>query len=66
MIQVRRLGHATFGTPDIDKQIDYWTNIMGMVVADRTKDRVFLATKFGHETVALVPGAAGELKRPSF
>ena len=66
MIQVRRLGHATFGTPDIERQVEYWSNVMGMVVTDRTRDRVVLATKYGHEAVALVKGQAGELKRLSF
>lgn len=66
MIQVRRLGHATFSTPDIERQVDYWSNVMGMVVTDRTKDRVMLATTFGHEAIALVPGPAGLLKRLSF
>ena len=66
MIQVRRLGHATFGTPDIDKQVDYWANVLGHVVVDRTPKRVFLATQYGHETIALEQGEAGQLKRLSF
>ncbi|MGE0629495.1 MAG: VOC family protein [Hyphomicrobiaceae bacterium] len=66
MIQVRRLGHATFTTPDIERQVDYWTNVMGMVVTDRTPSRVFLATQYGHEAIALEKGEAGYLKRLSF
>ena len=66
MIQVRRLGHATFGTPDIERQAEYWCNIMGLVVADKAKGRMILATKSGHEAVALEAGAPGELKRLSF
>jgi catechol-2,3-dioxygenase len=66
MIQVRRLGHATFGTPDIERQADYWSNIMGLVVAHRSKTQVVLATKYGHEAITLEPGAAGELKRLAF
>lgn len=66
MIQVRRLGHATFSTPDIERQVDYWSNVMGLVVTDRTKDRVMLATKYGHEAIGLVRGEPGQLKRLSF
>ncbi len=54
MIQVRRLGHATFTTSDIEREVDYWTNIMGLAVIDRTPDRVFLGTQYGHEAIALV------------
>jgi len=66
MIQVRRLGHATFGTPDLERHADYWCNIMGLVVADKSRNRVLLSTKYGHEAIALEPGAAGQLKRLSF
>ena len=66
MIQVRRLGHATFSTGDMAREIDYWSNILGLVVTDKSKDRVFMATKHGHEVVTLVPGPAGELKRLAF
>ena len=45
MIKVRRIGHATFETPDIDKQIEHFTQVTGLVVAAREKDRALLATK---------------------
>ena len=66
MIQARRLGHATFSTPDMERQLDYWSNILGFVVAHRAKDRIDLATKFGHETITLVPGPPAILQRLSF
>ncbi len=53
MIQVKRLGHATFTTPDLDRQIDYWTQVIGLSVVERGKDHCFLATKLGHESIAL-------------
>ena len=30
MIQVRRLGHATLTTPDLDRQIAYYTEVVGL------------------------------------
>ena len=33
MIKVRRIGHATFETPDLDKQIEHYTQVTGLVVA---------------------------------
>lgn len=56
MIDVKRLGHATLATPDIERQVDYWTAVMGLRVVDRSKDRVLLATKLGQEALALEPG----------
>ncbi len=47
MIKPRRIGHATFETADLDKQIDYWTEVAGLVLAEREKSRAFLATKTG-------------------
>ncbi len=66
MIQVRRLGHATFSTENIERETEYWSHIMGFVVSDRTKDRVFLSTKYGQEAIALVKGQPGWLQRLSF
>jgi catechol 2,3-dioxygenase-like lactoylglutathione lyase family enzyme len=53
MIKPRRVGHATFETTDIEKQIAYWTDIAGLVLAEREKNRAFLATKTGLLVVQL-------------
>ena len=37
MIKPRRIGHATFETPDLQKMIDYYTQVMGLVLAEREK-----------------------------
>ena len=66
MISVKRLGHATLATPDIERQADYWTTVMGLRVVDRSKDGVLLATKLGQEAIALEPGPEASLTRLSF
>jgi catechol-2,3-dioxygenase len=66
MIQVRRLGHATLATPDIDRQVDYYGRVLGFGVIERSKDRAFLASKQGLEAIELIRGEPGELKRLSF
>jgi catechol 2,3-dioxygenase-like lactoylglutathione lyase family enzyme len=58
MIQVRRLGHATLATPDLEKQVDYWTSVIGLKLVDRGKDHAHLATKLGQEAIALERGAS--------
>ena len=32
MIKVRRIGHATFDTTDLDKQVDYYTQVTGLAL----------------------------------
>ena len=43
MIQVRRLGHVTLTTPDIERQIAYYTEVVGLTLVERAKDRAFLS-----------------------
>ncbi len=66
MIKVKRLGHATLSTPDIEGQTDYYSNMLGLSVIERSKDRVFLGSKQGLEAIELVRGPPGELQRLSF
>src|SRR5947209_2133043 len=66
MLGVRRLGHATLATPDIARQVDYWTDVMGLQVVSRGKDNLVLATKLGQEAIVLEQGAESQLKGLSF
>ena len=66
MIQVCRLGHATLTTPDLDRQIAYYTQVVGLTLVAREGNRVFLATKQGLEAIALEPGAPNALSRLAF
>ncbi|MEA2938964.1 MAG: hypothetical protein QOC56_2468, partial [Alphaproteobacteria bacterium] len=63
MIKVKRLGHATLSTPDIDAMVDYYGRLLGLSVIDRSKDRVFLGSKQGLEAIELVKGEPNDLKR---
>jgi catechol 2,3-dioxygenase-like lactoylglutathione lyase family enzyme len=53
MIKPRRIEHATFETPDLEKAIAYYTQTMGLVLAAREKERAFLASKIGLLTIVL-------------
>jgi len=66
MVEVHRLGYANLVTPDIEKQVDYWTRVIGLQIIDRSVNQVFLATKLGLEAIALEQGAASHLNRISF
>ena len=66
MIQVRRLGHATLTTPNIDRAIEYYNEVIGLNVVTRDKKSAVLATKVGLEAIGLVEGPEAGLARLSF
>jgi len=63
---IHRLGHATFTTPDLERQVAYYSDVLGLSVIERDAKRAFLATKGGLEAIALEQGPAVELTRLSF
>jgi catechol 2,3-dioxygenase-like lactoylglutathione lyase family enzyme len=56
MVKPRRIGHATFETRDLEKMIDYYTNVVGLVLVEREKDRAFLVTQIGLLAIQLNKG----------
>jgi catechol 2,3-dioxygenase-like lactoylglutathione lyase family enzyme len=66
MIKVTRIGHATFETPDLQRAIDYYTQVTDLVLAQREKNRAFLATKLGDLVVQLEQGSQSRCARISF
>jgi catechol 2,3-dioxygenase-like lactoylglutathione lyase family enzyme len=66
MIKAKRFGHVTFETPDVDHQIAYFTEIAGLVLAERVNGRAYLATKLGHLVVQLEAGEAARCARLAF
>ena len=66
MISVKRFGHVTFETPDIERQIDYFTRVAGLVLAGRENGRAYLATKVGDLVVQLEKGDASRCARLAF
>src|ERR671929_91041 len=51
MIQVRRLGHATLTTPDLDRAIEYYVEIVGLTLSARERGRAVLASRQGLEAI---------------
>ena len=60
--QVRRVGHVTLTTPDIAKQVEYYTNVLGLTLVDQTTKRAILAAPSGQEAVVLELGDAAHCK----
>ena len=66
MIKILRAGHATFTTPDVDRQVEYYSDLLGLIATERDKNRAFLATRTGLEAISLERGDKVELTRLSF
>ncbi len=65
MLEIKRAGHSTLTTPDLEKTLDHFTRIIGLSVAAREKNRVILATKSGLEAIVLEQGSMVDAPRLS-
>src|SRR5918998_1745395 len=66
MVQVRRLGHATLTTPDLERGVSYYADILGLSVYEKSGKRAVLGTRTGFEAIELEQGEGMSLKRLSF
>ena len=66
MIRVKKIAHASYEVPDVEQQADYYSNILGMTVAAKEKDAVFLANTVDHHSVVLRKGAQAGCSRVAF
>ncbi|MGE0627889.1 MAG: VOC family protein [Hyphomicrobiaceae bacterium] len=53
MTAAKRIGHATFRTPDIDRQVAYYQNVIGLQVAARDARRAYLTSRVGQLSIVL-------------
>lgn len=53
MIRVRRIAHASFETPDLQKQVEYYETVMGLSVTYQDKKVAYLASVLDHHSVAI-------------
>jgi catechol 2,3-dioxygenase-like lactoylglutathione lyase family enzyme len=61
MIKVKRLRHATFTTPNIEAQLDYYQSIIGLGLIARGDGRVVLGNDSDELTLVLERGPAAQL-----
>ena len=66
MIRVKRIAHASFETPDIERQVAYYTGILGLTLAARDRDTVYLSCGRGEPAVILRRGAHATCTRLAF
>ena len=66
MIKVKRISHATFETPDLERQIDYYTGVVGLVPLSKDSDQVLFVSRLGDLSVIVQRGAAPKLTKIAF
>ena len=66
MHRIRRIAHATFETPDVACLADYYENVLGLTVTERSADGVYLASVLDHHSIVLRKGDAPACRRLSF
>ena len=59
-------GATTLTTPDLARQVAYYTEVVGLTLVERDSRRAILATRQGLEAIALEPGAPNALARLAF
>jgi len=54
-VKVKKIGHVVFRVKDVERSTNFWTEIMGFRVSDRSEiGMVFLRYGSDHHTIALV------------
>jgi catechol 2,3-dioxygenase-like lactoylglutathione lyase family enzyme len=66
MIQVRKIAHATYEMPELDKQVEYYTDILGLTLTAKEKDAAYLANTVDHHAVVLRRGSVVKCTRIGF
>jgi catechol 2,3-dioxygenase-like lactoylglutathione lyase family enzyme len=66
MIRVRKIAHAAYEMPDVDKQLEYYTEILGLSLVERDSNAVYLANSIDHHAVVLRRGSQARCVRIGF
>ena len=66
MIQAKRLGHVAFTTTDLAPAIDYYTQVVGLVLTSRDQHQAYLSTKLGQLAVELNVGSEARCEKLTF
>jgi catechol 2,3-dioxygenase len=63
----RRLGHVLLFTPDMTRQVDFYTRVLGLKLSDRSGDIIaFMRCTTDHHNVALLTSSAPGFHHGSF
>src|SRR4030095_17036622 len=66
MIGVKKISHASYETPDLERQIAYYTDILGLSLIAKDKEASYLANTVEHHSVILRRGSDARCTRIGF
>ena len=66
MIRVRKIAHASYEMPDLEKQVEYYTDVLGLTLTTKEKDAAYLANTVDHHAVVLRRGPDAKCVRIGF
>ena len=66
IVRAKKIAHATYETPDLDQQTEYYTDILGLNLIAKEKDAAYLASTLDHHSVVLRKGGAAQCVRLGF
>ena len=59
MFKVLKIGHVEFEVRNLSRMTDYYSEVMGLTVTDKTADAAYLSTVIDHHSVILRQGSEG-------
>jgi catechol 2,3-dioxygenase-like lactoylglutathione lyase family enzyme len=62
----RKISHASYETPDLDKQAEYYTDVLGLTLVAKERDAIYLANASDHHFVILRQGSQPKCTRIGF
>ena len=66
MIHVARIGHTAFETPDLTRQVEYYSRVMGLHVLSQTAKHAFLGSPTGGEVIGFEYGSSNRCRTVTF
>lgn len=56
-VTVVKVGYVCFETPDVDRMVNYYTELLDFSLVERSADQAFLTTTFDHHSVVIEKAA---------
>jgi catechol 2,3-dioxygenase-like lactoylglutathione lyase family enzyme len=66
VIRVTRISHTVFETPDLVRQVEYYSHVIGFHVLSQTSTHAFLGSRVGQEVIGFEAGASNRCRRIAF
>nr|WP_295972253.1 VOC family protein [uncultured Bacillus sp.] len=66
MLRYKKLGYGVLSVTDLEKSLDFYTNVVGMEFVERDGGSVYLRSSFDHHNLILEQGTEPGLKRVAF